>query len=238
MSRALRNATENPWACNGEKVQLLAGRGEPVIDEGAARLPNCPLHFVKGFHMQNLSGYFRSYHLAFFFRWWMPLWKLSWASLGGCARSWWRGCKCPVPSICQHPGAILSNHLQRSFHTKGELSLQGYDIHSRWHSHSFWIWAPRIQHSWSGIRNMDQKEDWSRRKVRPFLRRATATPQRSQLRLGGKTLCIPLVCWVLLNVYNTEVFAEFESYPTVAREYLCTLRLFHGLAVLSGWKWM
>lgn len=33
---------------------------------------------------------------------------------------------------------------------------------------------------------------------------------------------------------NTEVFAEFESYPAAAREYLCTLRLLRGLAVLSG----
>ncbi|OXB54417.1 hypothetical protein ASZ78_004276 [Callipepla squamata] len=50
MSGALRNAKENPWACNGEKAQLLAGRGEPVIDEGDECLyesfPELPLEEV------------------------------------------------------------------------------------------------------------------------------------------------------------------------------------------------
>lgn len=35
---------------------------------------------------------------------------------------------------------------------------------------------------------------------------------------------------------NTEVFAEFESYPAAARGYLCTGRLLCGLLGLSGWK--
>lgn len=172
--------------------------------------------------MQNLSGCFNSYCLAFFSRWWMFVWELSRASLGGGARSWWRGCKCPVSNVHQHPRAVFSSNLQRGFHTQGELSLQGSNIHSWWHSHSFRVWAPRIQHSWSRIRDMDQKEDWSRGKIWPFCRRAAATPERSLLRLGGKMLNILSACWVFVCLYiNTEIFAEFESYPAAAKAYLC-----------------
>lgn len=181
MSGILRN-TVYPQAYNRGKAQLLPGRGSAaglVIDEGVTRLPNCPLHFIcrlRMFHMQNLSGYFKSYCLSLFSRWWMFVRKLSWTSFGGSARSWGRVCKCPVSNVHQHSGTVFSSNLQWSFHTKGELSLQGSDIHSRWHSHSFRVWAPRIQHSWSRIRDMDQKEDWSRGKIWPFCRRPAATP--------------------------------------------------------------
>lgn len=181
MSGILRN-TVYPQACNREKAQLLPGWGPAaglVMDEGAACLPNCPLRFMcrlKGFHMQNLSEYFKSYCLALFSRWWMSVRKLSRTSFGGSARSWWRGCKRPVSNIRRHSGAIFSSKLQWSFHTKGELPLQGSDIHSWWHSHSFRVWAQRIQRSWSRIRDMDQKEDWSRGKIWPFCRRAAVTP--------------------------------------------------------------
>lgn len=149
---------------------------------------------------KNLSGCFKSYCLAFFSRWWMFVWELPRTSLGGSARSWWRDCKCPVSNIHQHPRAVFSSNLQWSFHTQGELSLQGPNIHSWWHSHSFRVWAPRIQHSWSRIRDMDQKEDWSRGKIWPFCRRAAAAPERPQLRLGGKMLYILLVYWVLVRL--------------------------------------
>lgn len=132
----------------------------------------------------------------------MLVWKLSWTSFGGSTRSWWRGCKHPVSNIHQHSRAIFSSNLQWSFHAKGELSLQGSNIHSWWHSHSFRVWAPRIQCSWSRIRDMDQKEDWSRGEIWPFCRRAAATPERSQLRLGGKTLYILSAHWNLLCVYK------------------------------------